>query len=310
MLYRTPFTLLLSHLFGVVVFAAPPITAAAFAPDGKQVILGSQEGLEVRSWPELKVVSHLKTELSHVHDLAFSPNGKLLLVAGGSPAKSGVVELLSWPEGKLIRRVAEHRDLIYRVAWSPDGLTWASVSADATSRVSSTESGKLLARFEGHSRAVLALSFLPDGKTIVSAGVDQTLQLWEAASGKPIRTLDNHTATVNDVATRPVTSNNAPPILASIGEDRTVRLWQPSIGRLMRFTRLESVPRVVAWSSNGNRLYVGCNDGKLRVLDFETLDVIGEKQGLEGRIHTLIPDPADDRTVLLGGAGVIKLHVP
>ena len=75
----------------------------------------------------------------------------------------------------------------------------------------------------------------------------------------------------------------------------------------MRFTRLESLPRAVAWSAKGDRVLVGCNDGKLRVFDFDTLDAVAEKAGLEGRIHTLAPDPKADREVLLGGAGVAKL---
>ena len=294
-------------LLGGTTSAAPPITAAAFAPDGKQVVLGSQDGIEVRSWPELKAVSRLKTELSHVHDLAFAPDGKMLLAAGGSPAKSGAVEVLSWPEGKIVRRLAEHKDLVYRVAWSPDGSCWATASADCSCRVYAADAGKQVARFEGHSRPVLALAFLPDGKSIISAGIDQTLQLWEAASGKHIRTLDNHTAAVNDVAVCPVTRARDVPVVASAGEDRTVRLWQPTTGRLMRFARLDSVPRAVAWSAKENRLLVGCNDGNLRVLDFDTLDVIGSKEGLEGRIHTLVPDPKAERDVLLGGAGAVKL---
>ena len=305
MTYRTCFALLVS-LFGGPAFAAPPITAAAFAPDGK-LLLGSQDGIEIRSWPELKPTSQLKTELSHVHDLAFSPDGKTLLAAGGSPAKSGAVEVLSWPDGKLIRRVEEHKDLVYRVAFSPDGSRWATASADSSCRVFAADTGKLVARFDGHSRPALALSFFPDGKTVVSVGVDQTLQLWEVNTGKHIRTLDNHTAAVNDVAVCPTSPANAP-IVASVGEDRTVRLWQPLTGRLMRFTRLESVPRVVAWTAKGDRLLVGCNDGKLRVLDFETLDVVSEKQGPEGRIHALVPAPKSEREVLVGGAGVSKLR--
>ena len=302
---RYAFALFVAHLGGTVV-AAPPITAAAFAPDGKSVVLGSQDGIEVRSWPDLKPASRVKTELSHVHDLAFSPDGKTLLAAGGSPAKSGAVEVLKWPDGALVRRVADHKDLVYRVAFSPDGSHWATASADSSCRVYATDNGKLVARFDGHSRPVLALGFLPDGKSVVSVGVDQTLQLWEAATGKHIRTLDNHTAAVNDVAVCPASPANAP-LVATVGEDRTVRLWQPLTGRLVRFARLESVPRVVVGSAKGDRLLVGCNDGKLRVLDVDSLDVVSEKQGLEGRVHALALIPKSDREVLLGGAGVAKL---
>lgn len=303
---RVPLALLATPLLCPAATAAAPIVAVAFAPDGKQVVLGSQDGIEIRSWPELKAAGRVKTELSHVHDLAFSPDGKTLLAAGGSPAKSGAVEVLSWPEGKLVRRVAGHTDLVYRVAWAPDGSRWATASADGSCRVYAADTGKLVAQFDGHSRAVLALAFLPDGKTVASAGADQTLQLWNAATGEHVRTLDNHTAAVNDVAVCPTSPANVP-IVATIGEDRTVRLWQPTTGRLMRFAKLESAPRAVAWSAKGDQLLVGCTDGRLRVLDFETLDVVGETRALEGRIHALARDPRDDRTLLVGGNGAIKL---
>jgi WD40 repeat protein len=293
-------------LFGTAAGAAPPVTAAAFAPDGQRVVLGSQAGIEFNTWPELKSGSRLKTELSHVHDLAFSPDGQTLLAAGGSPAKTGSVEMWTGADGKLLRRVTEHKDLVYRVAWSPDGSRWATASADTTCAVFATETGKPVARFEGHSRAALALAFLPDGKTVVSVGVDQTLQVWEASSGKLVRALDNHTGAVNDVAVRPASPADAAPIVATVGEDRTVRLWQPTKGRLLRFTRLDSVPRAVTWSATGDQLLAACDDGRLRVIDFETLNVVSEKQGLDGRVHVLVRHPKADREVLLGGDGVTK----
>ena len=117
--------------------AAPPITAAAFTPDGKHVLLGSQAGIEVRSWPELKITSQLKTDLVHVHDLAFSPDGALLLVAGGSPGEQGIVDVLHWPARDRLRRIAEHADLVYRVAWSPDGTEWATAQRPAADCVQS-----------------------------------------------------------------------------------------------------------------------------------------------------------------------------
>ena len=34
----------------------PPVTALAFAPDGKELIAGSQAGIETRAWPVLGVL--------------------------------------------------------------------------------------------------------------------------------------------------------------------------------------------------------------------------------------------------------------
>jgi WD40 repeat protein len=287
--------------------AAPPVTAAAFTPDGEHVLVGSQAGIEVRSWPDLTVTGRLQTELSHVHDLAFAPDGRSVLAAGGSPAASGIVEVRSWPDAKLVRRVADHADLVYRVAWAPDGSRWATASADHTCRVHAADSGKLVVKYEGHSRPVLAVAFLPDGKAVVSAGVDQSLQVWAADTGKPVRTLDNHVGPINDLAVRPGTRADAPPVVVSVGDDRTVRVWQPAVGRLVRFTRLPSKPLAVAWSPAGDRLLVGSADGRLRALDPDTLEVVGEKAGPGGRLFTLAPHPKRGRELLAGGEGLGRL---
>jgi WD40 repeat protein len=279
--------------------AAPPITAAAFSPDARQVVLGSQDGIEVRSWPDLKISARVETELSHVHDLAFAPDGKVLLAAGGWPAEKGVIEVLSWPDGKRLQRVADCKDLVYRVAWSPKGEQWAAASADGTCRVYAADSAKPLLRYEGHSRAVLAITFLPDGKTALSAGVDQTLQLWEVETGKPLRTLDNHVAPVNDLATRPQTPEGTPAIIVSASDDRTVRLWQPTTGRLMRFARVASAPRAAAWTADGRTLLIACKDGRVRVIDPDTVEVLRDLPALDGVAHSLVVAP--DGSVLVGG---------
>lgn len=303
---RTFLLVLFASCLNGAAFGASPITAASFSPDSKQLILGSQRGVEVYSWPELEVVSRIQVDLSHVHDLAFSPDGKKLLAAGGAPAREGVIEVWQWPAGKRIRLISGFKDLVYRVAWAPDGTRWAAASADGTCRVYEKDSGKELVRYEGHSRPVLALAFLPDGQTIVSTGVDQSLQTWEAKTGKQIRTLDNHVGAVNDLAVRPGGSKEGIPMVASISEDRTVRLWQPTIGRMLRFARLESAPRVIAWSRRGDKLIVGCNDGKIRVLDPDTMAIQIEKRVLNGRIHALAL--SEKEGVVAGVAAPVKFE--
>jgi WD40 repeat protein len=286
----------------------PPITAAAITPDGKHAVLGSQRGIEVRSWPGLQPDATILTELVHMHDLAFSPNGRWLLAAGGAPAEDGAVEIISWPDKQRVRRLIGHKDVIYRVACSPDAALIATAGGDGICHVYDSSTGERLVRYEGHSRPVLAIAWLPDGATIVSAGVDQTLQLWDGRTGKPIRTLDNHVGAVNDVALRPGVAADAPPIVASVGEDRTVRLWQPTIGRLMRFARLPSIPRAIAWSSDGSRLLVGGNDGRLRLLDPDTVEIIREERALDRRIHAIAIGPAMDQVLLAGESGAVTLQ--
>jgi WD40 repeat protein len=299
-------TFVLTILISLSARADAPITAAALSPDRTQVVLGSQSGIEVRSWPELKPSKKLSTELANIHDLRFSPDGQTLLAAGGSPAESGAVDVLSWPAGQQLRRVADHSDVVYRVAWSPDGARWATAGADGLCQVYSTESGTRLTRYQEHSRAVLSLAFL-DRETIASVAADQTVRLWEAASGRHLRTLDNHFGAVSDVSVRPGDSEPERRVVATIGEDRTLRLWQPAIGRLMRFARLSSIPRAIAWSPNGDRLFVGCNDGRIRIVDADTMEIVGELMSPTGRIHELALD-AQGRILVCGENGCACLN--
>lgn len=289
--------------------AAPkvPITALAFSPDGNKVITGSQAGIEIRTWPELKIDRSLKTSLAHVHDLAFSPDGKTLAAAGGSPGEKGQVERFSWPEAESQSTISRHDDLVYRIAWQLDGEGFATASADQRVLLHSGDNAEPRS-LAGHSRPVLAVAYLPDGQTIVSAGVDQSLRVWNAADGRLLRTLDNHTAAVHDIAVRPG-KFEGPPVVASAAADRTVRLWQPTRGRLMRFARLPSPPLAIAWTSDGGRLLASCVDGRVRVLDPDTLVISADLPALAGWAYSLAISP-DDKFALVGGDKLVSVKLP
>jgi WD40 repeat protein len=163
--------------------------------------------------------------------------------------------------------------------------------------------------FNGHSRSVVAASWVHGDSLVATAGVDQTIQLWEAANGAARRTLSNHVGTVNDLAFRPDVKEG-PPILASVSEDKTVRLWQPIIGRLMRFAKLPSAPRTFVWLPSGDYLAVGCNDGVVRVLDFDELKIVQELAGDVGRIHAMALHAKDGKIVVGGERGIRAAAIP
>jgi WD40 repeat protein len=276
---------------------APPITALAFAPDGKSFLVGSQAGVEIRSWPGLDRTGALPTALSHVHDLAFSPDGRALLAVGGSPAKRGAVELFAWPEAKLLGRADPGKDLLLSAHWRDDSAAFVTAGADSFVRTFDARPLRERKVFEGHSRGVLAAAYLPGGAEVVSAGLDESLRLWDAGKGTLSRTLSNHTRPVLGLAVRP--GGGKPPLVASIGEDRTVRLWQPTVGRLVRFARLKSVPLAAAWGRDGRALLVACKDGRLRVIDPDTMEVRREAEAIDGPAYSLAVAPGGD--VLVGG---------
>ncbi len=263
--------------------APPPVTALAFAPDGQSVLIGSQSGIEVRSYPALEVSRTLATEIPNVHDLAFSPDGKTLAVAGGIPGKRGhsSSSSSSGPSGKAASAPPlPHRDSIYKLAWQSNSATVLTAGGDSSVCLVEVSSGKTLRTLEGHSKGVLAVAFLPGDEQFLSAGIDETVRLWNSKTGDVARSFVNHTKPVTDLAVRP--GGAAPPMVVTVSEDRTVRLWQPTVGRLVRFARLDTIPTAVAWAKDGSKIFAACKDGKLRVLDPDTMDVTDTQPGIDG----------------------------
>jgi WD40 repeat protein len=280
--------------------AASPITCVVFAPgrdEAQHVLVGSQAALELRSWPELELIRSLPAPWDHVHDLAFSPDGAQLAVAGGSPGDRGGAVRLSWPHGETLETHRGHDDVAYRVAWSSDGNRLLTAGADQRIAVTALPSS-LTTTLSGHSKPILAVSFFAD-HFLLSAAADNSLRLWDAENGQLRRTMENHTGPVLALAVRPG-DHPGPAIVATASEDGTVRFWQPEIGRLVRFARLESPPLAIAWTPGGQRIAAACRDGHLRLIDADTVSVSFSQRVVEGWPFSIAVSP-DGSAALVGG---------
>jgi len=282
---------------------SPPLTSVAIAPQNDRVIAVSQEGIHVYTWPDLKsTATHQNLPWSNVHDAAFSSDGQRLAIAGGAPTELGGIAIYQWPELKLERQLDLHDDVSYRVAWSAEDQWLSSAAGDRQVMLVPMDDSAQKRKLVGHSQPVMAITFV-DSTTLVSAGVDHSLRVWSVPDGKLIRTLENHTRTVSDLALRPKVSDG-PPIVASCGEDSTVRFWQPTIGRLLRFARVPSTPTCIAWTPDGSRLLAGCRDGHVRAIDPENVSIVGDYQAIDGWIYCL--DVDGESAVVGGERGQIK----
>ncbi len=112
------------------------IFAIKASPDGKGLAVGcgtpGRLG-EVR-WIDLassKVVNTILRISDSVLDVAFSPDGKMLAVAGAD-AIVRVVETQSFKE---VRTIASHADWVTGLAWNNDGTLLATASRDKSAKV-------------------------------------------------------------------------------------------------------------------------------------------------------------------------------
>ena len=225
--------------------AGPPITALSFSPDGRQIIAGSQSGMEIRSWSDLNLETTIKTSMQNVHDFSFSPQGDLLAVSGGTPGESGTIEIYSWPIKNPPAVCEPQPDSIYQSAWSAKGTRIITAGWDGRCLVYDTKTLQVTATYAEHSGPVLAVACI-EPMMALSAGVDGTIRVWNIDTGKHVRTFDNHTKSVTAISVRGGDKWKQTPWLASASDDNTVRFWQPTIGRMLRFTKLESIPTAIA----------------------------------------------------------------
>ena len=262
----------------------------------------SQSGLQVLKWPSLSVERTISIRPRNLHDLAFSPAGDRIAIGGGDPAEAGLVELVSWPGGEPIRQVGNHDDSVFAGAFRDDS-TLLSGGFDKRIVLWDLQVGTAIRDFKGHSRGVTALCWLPDRKTFVSGSLDQSLRVWNADTGELVRSLSQHTGSIHALALCP--SNGGLPMVASSATDRTIRFWQPTIGRMVRYVRLPSEALAIAWIDE-EAIVASCRDGKLRVINTFTVQIERELAAVAKLGYSLALHPTDGSVAVGGLHGEIR----
>jgi WD40 repeat protein len=206
------------------------VTALAFSPDGRRLAVASGTpgaGGEVRLYavspdgrPEAKRERTLTGHQDVMLGLAFSPDGKTLATGG----YDRLVILWDVTTGKAQRTFKEHSDSVYGVAFRPDGKWLASAAADRAVKIWDVAAGKLLYTLGEATDWVYAVAWSPDGRHLAAGGVDKSIRVWEVTPGgvRVVNSVFAHEAAV--IRLEYAADGTG---LYSLGEDRTVKAWDP-----------------------------------------------------------------------------------
>ena len=203
-----------------------PITALAFSPDGKELVVGGYHELTIWNPQDGSLVRRLKNVSQRTYAVRYSSDGKHLAVAGGAPGRLGETRLFNAENGELIRVVGSTTDVVLDVAFSPQGDRLAAGSAAGVIRIFEVATGKEVRVITSHSDWVMAVAWSDDGKQLVSASRDKTAKVFDSEKGELVVTYSGHGQPVRGVAFHPEGKE-----VFSSGNDKKIHRWKIADGK-------------------------------------------------------------------------------
>jgi WD40 repeat protein/tRNA A-37 threonylcarbamoyl transferase component Bud32 len=233
------------------------VDGLVFSPDGRKLACAGADGtVRLRDVADGGEVAAFEGHAGRVQALAFRTDGAVLASAGAD----GTVRLWDVPAGRT-RLCLRGAASVHAVAFSSDGGLLAAAGDDGVVRVWESATGNEALELPDHGGPVHAVTFSPDGRQLATASKDGAIRIWNATTGDRIRTLHRHAGPVRGLAYDPGGR------LASVGDDRAVRIWDAAGHELLALWGHAKAVRAVAFSLDGNRLASASEDGTIKVWD-------------------------------------------
>lgn len=174
-----------------VYVTAPAVTSLEHSPDGSMIAVAGYHEVLVHKADGSGIITRLVGLAERIQKLAWSPDGKRILVTGGSPARMGEIQIWDVASKKLELSKSLTFDTLYGASWSPDGKFIAVGCGDNGLRAFEAASGREVVFMGSHSDWVLDTVWGLEGKLIASCGRDMSVKLTEVATQ---RFVDNITS--------------------------------------------------------------------------------------------------------------------
>lgn len=202
-----------------------PVLAMDSSPNAPIVAVAGQEYISLMNTETEEEHGKLAFPEGVPHVIRFSPDGSVLLVAGGKPVESGKVVLFDVKSGKRLKEVGDEIDAVLAADLSPDQTRVALGGSGKVVKVYSTADGALQFKLDKHTDWITSIAFSPDGKYLATGDRAGGLHLWDASTGGLALNLLEHTEAVTALDWRGDSR-----LLASAGDDGSVIWWDVKDG--------------------------------------------------------------------------------
>ncbi len=271
------------------------VQAAAFTPDGQQVVSGSADGT-LRLWEvETGVSLQLMETGSPVQAVAVSPDG----ARAAAGCKDGAVREYYLASGKLRREIPGHSGYVRDIAYSHAGKYLASSGDDGSVLMRYGSSMDALwptmRTLRRHRGGVLAVAFSPDDARLLTGGRDRTIRLWDTAAGfgqMHLQTLQEHRDWVVDVAF----ATGGQQALSADRGGRII-LWDLPTGEPVRQMQHGTSITDLVCCPGGTTAWSAADDPPMACWDLTTGEQIAAVGGHAGAVNALALSP-DGRLIV------------
>ena len=267
------------------------VETIAFKPDGTEIASGGSDA-SIRLWNvadgSLKRVISRRPPGVSIASVAFSQDGKLEALG----TAHGLVRVWNTRTGNLVYDLAGHEGAVQALGFTADGVSLCSGSADRTMRVWRLSNGALSTTYpnfdRGDGMGGLAIGG-SEGWVATAAGpwgdgaVNPVIKLWPVMFDRPVHLLRGHRAAVRSVAYRLGSD-----LLASADADGVVKLWNARSAACLRTATNASPAEAIAFSPGSQWLVAGMADGRVRVLDTNTLSTRREWRAHQRGVPSLV----------------------
>jgi WD40 repeat protein len=174
------------------------VRGVAWSPDGKYIAVGSDsQGIYLFDGATYNLYKNiLPPDGSPTLDqIVFSYDSHMFMTA-----TNNVAHLWNVADGALLVSYERPANLITSIGFSPDGTQVLTGSDDGAVQIWDRVTAKLVHTFNGDQQPVLGVAFSMDGNRLAGASYDNNVFVWDIPTGKLVYTLPEHSSSVIGVS--------------------------------------------------------------------------------------------------------------
>ena len=284
-------------------YARPvPITALAFSPDGKELAVGGYHEITLWDAATGQLLGRIKRLPERTQSVAYSPDGRLLAAATGTPGKLGEIILCDPQEHAPGRVLDTAADQMLCLSFSPDGRRLAAGGSDNAVRIFDIADGKLGLTIEQHADWVTDVAFSPDGTRLASASRDKSARVFDAATGATLSAYLGHEEAVFGVAWTDDGKR-----VWSVGKDRKIHIWSAADAKPIAKIA-EPAADAFGIRTGLGFVFTCSSDGVVRQYSQEKRELVRAFPAFSDWVYRIAIDPKDRRIAAGGYNGQVCVY--